>query len=684
MTRHSASGEQPDLTMFFSLSPDLLCIADTSGIILKTNMAWKDILGYEPETMEGINFLEFIHPSERKQTLAAVRRNLNSAGSIASFENRIQHTEGGYHDLEWRAIRRDKLIYATARDVTERKRAEHSLLLLSKAVEHNPVSVVITDTSGTISYVNEKFTELTGYKPDEAIGENPGILKSGEQDCAFYTDLWNAISSGKSWRGVFHNRKKNGELYWESALIAPILKESGEISNYVAIKEDITLRKSIEDKLRQSNELLNLFFRQSLDGFFFMMLDRPLEWNESTDKDAALDYAFSHQKITRINRAMLDQYGAEEENFIGLTPADFYQHDMEYGKKVWREFFDNGTLHVDTTEKKFDGTPMTIEGDYICLYDEEGRITGHFGVQRDVSFEREVKEKLRESEERFRQLAENIDQIFFLRTEHRMLYVSPAYEKIFGRSCQSLYDNPDSYQEVIHPEDKNEVLRWYTEDKSEYEYRIILPDGSERWIWASTFPVHSSSGDTQRIAGIARDISERKQLEKQLHEVSIRDTLTGLYNRRHLFEILGALIEKVERGEEIFSLAILDIDHFKSINDNYGHVAGDLVLKEFAQILSRSIRGYDTLGRFGGEEFLIVFTGMAQEKAHKMMDRILAAVREMSIPYGEAAISFTFSCGIADSRVCMQQGCDLEKIINEADTKLYRAKRAGRNRIYSS
>lgn len=686
MLHHQNKSKRIDFTTFFALSPELFCITETSGIMVKANRAWRDTLGYEPEFLEGSQFLDLVHSPEKDLILEILHKNLNANGTVAYFEVRMLHNNDSCRDLEWSAHRQEDLIYAAGRDITERKKSEVKLLQLSKAVEYSPASVIITDTTGTITYVNKKFSEITGFQEEEALGQNPNILKSGVQDSAFYTDLWSTICSGQSWRGFFHNRKKNGELYWESALIAPIFDKTDTITNYMAVKEDVTLQKSTEDELRQSNKLLDLFFRQSLDGFFFMMLDEPLEWNDRIDKDRALDYAFSHQKITRINQAMLDQYGADEKDFIGLTPADFYQHDIEYGKKVWRDFFDNGMLHVDTREQKFDGTPMTIEGDYICIYDEQGRITGHFGVQRDVSFERQAEERLRESEERFRQLAENIDQVFFLRTEEKMLYVSPAYERIFGRSCRSLYDNPDSYMEAIHPEDREKVFRWYQDSVQDYdfEYRIVRPDGSERWIWASTFPVQTGDEGPQRLAGIARDISERKQLEKQIHETSIRDPLTGLYNRRHLFEILGTLGEKAGRGEESFSLAILDIDHFKSINDTYGHVAGDLVLKELAQTLSGSIRRYDTLGRFGGEEFLIVFTGTPLVKAHKMMERILARVRDMSVNYEGTAITFTFSCGIANSTFCRQQQCDLEKIIADADSKLYRAKRAGRNRIYSS
>jgi PAS domain S-box-containing protein len=115
-------------------------------------------------------------------------------------------------------------------------------------VEQNPITVVITDTKGSIEYVNPKFTQLTGYTLDEAIGKTPSILKSGKTPPEIYKQLWKVITSGGEWQGDFCNRKKNGELYWESASISPIRNTEGRITHFVAIKEDITERKRAEDK----------------------------------------------------------------------------------------------------------------------------------------------------------------------------------------------------------------------------------------------------------------------------------------------------------------------------------------------------------------------------------------------------------------------------------------------------
>ena len=139
-----------------------------------------------------------------------------------------------------------------ARNITERILTQGKLLKLSKAVEHSPASVVITDRNGMIEYTNPKFTEVTGYTAQEAIGQNPRILKSGDLSQKFYEKLWQTITTGEVWQGEFHNKKKNGESYFEAATISPIRDEMGNIAYFVAVKEDITERKQHEQELKKS------------------------------------------------------------------------------------------------------------------------------------------------------------------------------------------------------------------------------------------------------------------------------------------------------------------------------------------------------------------------------------------------------------------------------------------------
>jgi len=136
-------------------------------------------------------------------------------------------------------------------DITELKKSQEKINQLSQAVAQSPVSIVITDTSGAIEYVNQKFTDITGYTANKVIGKNPRILKSGHTPPEEYQQLWDSLSTTGSWKGIFHNRKENGELYWESASISSILNDRGVTTHILAIKEDITERKQADEMLKK-------------------------------------------------------------------------------------------------------------------------------------------------------------------------------------------------------------------------------------------------------------------------------------------------------------------------------------------------------------------------------------------------------------------------------------------------
>jgi len=151
--------------------------------------------------------------------------------------------------------------------------------------------------------------------------------------------------------------------------------------------------------------LLEAFFERSQDGFFFMMIDQPIEWGPDVDKEAVLDYVFAHQRMTKVNPAMAAQFRGSPSELIGLTPSDFFRHDIQAGRRGWRKLFDEGHTHSITNERRMDGSTMWVEGDYMCFYDAAGRITGHFGVQRDVTDRTQAAEELEASRSELRALA---------------------------------------------------------------------------------------------------------------------------------------------------------------------------------------------------------------------------------------------------------------------------------------
>nr|NQU92245.1 PAS domain-containing sensor histidine kinase [Bacteroidota bacterium] len=296
----------------------------------------------------------------------------------------------------------------------------------------------------------------------------------------------------------------------------------------VKLKADIqTLKESgekykvlIESALIESEAKLELFFSQSLTGFFFMMLDEPVEWNDKVDKSKVLDYVFKHQKITKINQAMLDQYGATEKEFIGKTPNELFYHDIPYGKSIWKDFFDKGHLHIETDERKFDGTAMFIEGDYVCLYDKVGRITGHFGIQQDITQRKIYERKLQESEVKFREYTQSAPVgIYITNMNGDCIYANRKWLEMAGMNMEEAKGK--GWINALHPEERQSISeKWYKSVESNgnwgYEYRFMNREGRVSWIYGMAAPLHDHEGKTYGYLGTNMDITQRKKAEEEL------------------------------------------------------------------------------------------------------------------------------------------------------------------------
>ncbi len=266
--------EQKFRAIFDSVHDGILVAdADTRKFVLGNSTITR-MLGYSSDELQQLG-VEDIHPAEDIQSnvehfIKMARREITIVPNI-----RIKRKDGSvfYGDIgaSPMSLEGKNYLIGIFRDVTEQKQREEELRKLTAAIEHSVNVIFITNRDGTIEYVNPTFEAATGWSRDEAIGKTPGILASGTTTRDEYDELWNTIRAGKTWRGSFQNKRKDGKLYWGSSVISPIRNERGDITHFLAVQEDITERKKAEERIKflaSYDELTGLINRsQFIEAF---------------------------------------------------------------------------------------------------------------------------------------------------------------------------------------------------------------------------------------------------------------------------------------------------------------------------------------------------------------------------------------------------------------------------------
>ena len=602
--------------------PAMIWMCGADGRATLFNKHWLHFTGLPlPQALDG-GWLSRVHPDDVPQRRAALLAALQSCQPFAA-EYRLRRADGEYRWMLDQGApqfgpRGDFHGYVgVAIDITERKRAEDELRRLSKAVEQSPAIVIITDLHGNIQYVNPKFTELTGYTPAEVLGRNPRILKSGETPVEEYRRLWRTIQTGE-WRGEFHNRKKNGELYWESASICPIRDASGRATHFIAVKEDITERKRMEAALRASEERFRIAAESAgicvydvdlatgkteafLDGAdpFLRSLRTFDAWAHSVhphDRERItaaveqrrksgggfreeyrlvgpdgtvrhyLDYGAPERDgrwigalrdITRSKQAeealarlaaivqcssdaimSLDLdgnirswnpaaerlYGYTAAEMVGRPLVTLYSPDQREaaGARLAEVLIGTTVWTYETEHMRKDGGILPVSIVASPIKDAEGRVVGNSGIIRDITAEKRAQQALMESENRFRVLLQNSNDIITLTDAAGViLYDSPGISELLGVSpderlgCDSLqWIHPDdlAYLRMVH----EELLR-APGSRLRAQLRVRHADGSWRWCdsWATNLLAEPG---VRAVVVSCRDITELKGVETALRE----------------------------------------------------------------------------------------------------------------------------------------------------------------------
>lgn len=640
----------------------MLTIDPADGRIVNANRAACEFYGYRHEELTSMHIgdLNCLSP----QVIAAEMERAR-AQKCHHFRFKHQLASGEQRDVDVysspiRAGNR-QLLASVIHDVTEHRQTLHALALatdlvrtLSSAVEQSPVCVVITDPTGAIEYANLKLYQVTGYGPDEVIGQNPRILKSGLTPPETYAGLWSALTAGNTWNGAFINRKKNGELYWEQAFVGPIRDDSGVTTHFVAVKEDITERRRVSEAQRQ----LAAIVEASHDAIFACTLDGVItSWNRGAEH--------------------LYGYGAAEaigQSVRFLTPPEYIGELMAIASKARQG---EPVADYETQRVRKDGSPVSVSITVAPIHDERGDLSGAAVVARDISLRKAAEAALRRSEVEFRTLVEQAPVgAFILDADGRFEIVNEAFAELFAYGRDELIGQHLGI--MFRPCEQESLRAWYAERlrtgaKVQQEYEMVGKDGRLLTVLAGSIQIAADAVGRIRRASFVTDITVQKRTEHWLAHVAHHDALTGLPNRVLFADRLEQALRAVSRDRRHLTVLVIDLDGFKAVNDSLGHAAGDQLLRAAAGCFLRAVRESDTVARLGGDEFAVLLPGAEVLGAIRVAGKIRAGLA-VPVRLREGVVQVDASIGIA---VYPDHGEDAESLTRNADRAMYMAKDAG-------
>lgn len=535
---------------------------------------------------------------------------------------------------------------------------------LAEALEHSGVGTFVLNEDFEVVWINRAIESFFGVKRKDLLGRDKRDLIENQIMTIFE-------KPDRFKKKVFHDYRTNShvdqfechvlpddsrEERWLLHWSTPITRgryQNGRIEHYT----DITKQKKAERKLRESERRYREIVRNCPDGIF-----------------------------------VLDETGA----FVDVNPAGTIITGYDRNELLARSIFDlapdpdhtagNTLQNLLRTEREHSEFPIvTKSGDQKHCIVEATKLLDEriFAFVKDISDRKEIEEALLESEKRFRLMAEQSESVIWLTDEsfEELLFINARYEDVFGGSKQELLEHPVNVLNYIKPQDRRKVLKKFDRliegNKIELEYRVDPDSDYERWVHAWGIPVRDQ-GRTKYLMGSVREITDRKERESKLRKIARTDELTGLPNRKALFERLREEIPRAKRYDSPLSFTLLDIDHFKTINDQYGHQVGDRVLRRVASLLREETRSPDYPGRYGGEEFAVIYPETDQDQAVTVTERIRRKTEETVFSVGGHSIDLCLSGGVT---TWSDKDQTVDDFVGRADEALYQAKREGRNQI---
>ena len=548
-------------------APALISYIDAQFHYRNVNKLWAEWFARSESTVEGRPVREVLGEKAWLVVQPMMARAL--AGESVTFERELRYRDDGLRWLQTTyAPDRDEAgsvrgFVAHATDISQRKQAElelqqaHEKLQESEArfralFESAPVGIAQGDVT-TMEFLsaNQRYCDIIGYTRDDLRTLN---FKQFTHPDDLQADLDNMarLLAGECRQYTMEKRfiRKDGSVVWGSLTVAALWEPGEKPVHYMAVLADITARKQAEQALQQAHAELEHRVAERTAELLTTNWKLSNEVNERKQAEVALRNSEHRFRSIYANAPTGIAITGMDGRFIQCNPS--YSQIIGYSEKELCAINFSSLIHPEDKAENLTYVRRLLDdeiasfgmenryvrknGDVVwvhkfvsSLQDEQGRSTHIIALVTDITERKLADMALRESEERFRQVTEAIAQVFWMTDvdKNKMLYVSPGYERIWGRTCQSLLDSPRDWLEAVHPADRERIrdatLTRQATCEYDLEFRIHRPDGEERWIHDRAFPIHNAAGEVHRIAGIADDITERKRLQDEIEGASQRE-----------------------------------------------------------------------------------------------------------------------------------------------------------------